>query len=227
MLENTIKNNNLNLVLEKGKFNFTNKEDLANQIAAFKKLPRDYVEKTFEKKYEEGFLPLEPIINSENYSLYEDIKKKKEEIKFKKKTSYIDLNNLIGDKAFAAFINNDGEIIVKGFLYKFTPRGLFFGKLTDSSKIRDVSLKNYKASRRVEICDLRRNEGGIREVERGVQRFIAPIKKHEPCENVGGGSSGGSSSGGSSSSGVSTLDAKKIRSWIEKFSTRITNCNES
>lgn len=130
--------------------------------------------------------------------MYEDIKKKKEEVFSKKNSSYIGISNLIGDKSFAAFINYEGEIVVENFLYKFTPKGLFFGKLNKTSEIRNIALSDYKAKiiEPISICEYRRTEGGTKEIEEGVYRYIAPLDEFDSCD--GGGFSGGGSTGGTS-----------------------------
>ncbi len=202
-LETIPSENHLEIHLEQGKFSFSSKQDLANQIENLKKEPRDYVEKTFENFYKQGFLPLEPIINSNNYALFEDIKSKKEQ-KSKNSKTYVDITNLIGDKAFASFINYDGEIVVDGVLYKFTPKGLFFGDLKQSEKVKKVALKESKRAESFRnICEQRSIEGGISEVEPGVNRFIAPIDVYDDC---GGGGGSGGSGGSSSSSGNAKND---------------------
>lgn len=58
------------------------------------------------------------------------------------------------------------------------------------------------------MCDYRRAEGGIREVDEGIHRFIAPLDDNEDC---GGGWSGGGYGGGSGSgsgSSTTTYNAK-------------------
>lgn len=168
-------------------------------------MPRGFVEKRFEEQYEKGFLPLEPIVNPNNTILLEKITSKK---KLKaKNTNHIDISNLIGDKDFAAFINGEGEIIVNGSLYKFTPKGLFFGDLNDSIKIRKTAIKTYKTASKLarNVCEYRETEGGIRQMEPEVFRYIAPIDE-SGCG--GGGYSGGGSSGSGSSSTITNIDAK-------------------
>lgn len=185
-------------------FSFNSKDELATKIELFKKEKKNVKEKVFEKFYEKGFLPLEPIVNENNTYLIEDVISKK---KLRaKKNEYIDLSNLIGDKNFAAFINDEGEIIVDGSLYKFTPRGLFFGKLEDSKRVREVALRSYKKARRIEVCELRESEGGIREMEPEVFRYIAPLDEYG-CGG-GGYSGGGGSTGGTT---TTTSDPKTDR----------------
>ncbi|QMU65579.1 MAG: hypothetical protein GKR88_15680 [Flavobacteriaceae bacterium] len=187
------------LKLENRKFSFASKEELASKIELLKRGSRENAEKLFRKFYEKGFIPMEePIIASHDVELLEKIFNKKKQLQSRSVDS-TDNSNLIGDKVFVAFINDDNEIIVDGKLYKFSSRGLFFGELKDSLRIRNyvsTSSQNRSTSR-TSMCEYRRSEGGIREVEDGIHRFIRPVEDDEIC---GGGSSGGSGGG----SGVST-----------------------
>ncbi|CAM1352671.1 hypothetical protein [Tenacibaculum insulae] len=180
----------LSASLENGKFNFNSKEDLASKIDLFKKQSKETKENYFEDFYEKGFIPLEPIVNPKNTYLLEKINSKK---KLRNKNSnFIDISTLIGDKNFAAFINDEGEIIVENSLYKFTPKGLFFGDLKDSTKIRNTAFKTYKRASKLAmpICELRETEGGIRQMEPDVFRYIAPIDEYGCGEGSYGGGSG-------------------------------------
>ncbi len=168
-----------------------------------KKDSRENKELFFEEYYKKGFLPLELIINPENIALAKKITSKKS-VRAKKK-SHIDISNLIGAKVFAAFINDEGEIVVGDNIYRFTPLGLFFGNLKDSVKIRKAALKNYNKNetsgksksqigKQQSIYLLRREEGGGREIERGVFRYITPTRRDPPDHYYGGGGGGSSSS---------------------------------
>lgn len=160
-----------------GKIAFASKEDLAIVINESKKEKRQVLEKSFEKLYDREFKSLKPIINKNNTRLlskFSALKKKG-----------INKQNLVGDKIFAAFINNESEIIVNDSLYLFTPRGLFFAQLKDSLKLRSVANNRNLLSKNnyiLEPCELREQEPGVTEMEEGVNRYVAPLDEGEGCE---------------------------------------------
>ncbi|QMU64001.1 MAG: hypothetical protein GKR88_06620 [Flavobacteriaceae bacterium] len=181
-----------------GILSFNSKENLKDAIENLNGKERYQIENYFEKLYNNGFKSFRPIINKRNRELINEYmsefnsQRRNEEDQF-----------LIPDPVFAAYINGENEIIVDNSLYKFTTRGLFFGDLNDSIKIREVAL-NHNISNRMSICDLRRNESGVTGVGEGVNRYIAAFTRvDDDCERSGGGSGGsGSGSGGSSGSGI-------------------------
>ena len=108
----------------------------------------------FQPLYEQGFYSLRPIVTESNEKFLLDHYNKlpKKESKFATKSQnrtfventdgvfdYLDdLEEIVGDDAFAAFLNNDAEIVVQGQVYKYTDVGLF---LVEETKY--IKLENY------------------------------------------------------------------------------------
>ncbi|WP_407267426.1 hypothetical protein [Tenacibaculum maritimum] len=152
-----------------------------------------------------------PIINRGNKELINDYLSKQPKLKGKNERDL-----LIPDPIFAAIINEEREIIVGDSLYKYTEKGLFFGKVQDSIKIRKVSSENNDLQSRIDYCEIRRSEGGIRKVDEGVNRYIARIEYPEEC--LGGGSSGGGSSGSGTPVDSTTNPETNINNIIQNLS---------
>lgn len=185
-----------------GKLKFDSPESLQKSIDNQKIEPKSKAEETYERLYKEGFRSHKPMVSNQNKAL---LRKLANERKQKIKSGRTDLlveDNLIGDSFFAAVINEDREVIVGDKIYKYTPKGLFFSKIEDSSKMRNVANRKNdysKQSKRMEICELRISEGGISEVEPGVNQYITRLEPE--FDSCGGGSGGGSGGSGSSGSG--------------------------
>lgn len=125
-------NNNLKIV--DGRLVFENKELFAKFYKKYADASDAELGKLFQPLYEKGFYSLRPIVLEENEKfLYEHYNKLEAQPLRKNFTQssddtfdYLDdLEDIIGDDAFAAFLNNEAEILVQGKIYKYTDVGLF------------------------------------------------------------------------------------------------------
>lgn len=92
----------------------------------------------FQPLYEQGFYSLRPIVIEENENfLYEHYRKffkndnptQARGIDNEEIFDYLDdLEDIVGDDAFAAFLNEKAEILIADEIYKYTDAGLFISK---------------------------------------------------------------------------------------------------
>ncbi|NCT09114.1 MAG: hypothetical protein GW772_03415 [Flavobacteriia bacterium] len=180
-----------NINLYGTKIKVSSREQLSETINSLKMKKRTDLEKYFEKFYEKGYTSERIIINASNSKLLQKIYSKKKNY-FNTRKSISD-SLKIADAVFGAFINEEGQIIVNDSLFKYTNRGLYFGKLSDSLKIREVAFRknsSAKSQKTIESdCYIRETEGGITEIENGVHQFVR-IADETGC--TGSGTGGGS-----------------------------------
>ena len=94
--------------------------------------------KYFQPLYEKGFYSLRPIVTESNeqflYDHYIKIVKNNQLLKASNNAienedgpfDYLDdLEDIVGDDVFAAFLNNDAEILIDSKIYKYSDVGLF------------------------------------------------------------------------------------------------------
>ena len=197
-----------NGIVINGRFFFTSKESLGQQIQKFKHEDISIIENKFETIYLNGFRSHIPIVNPENKTLLFQFAEEKTSIKnnssyeYKSNKKEDDEDGFISDPFFAAVVNQNNEIIVGDTLYKYTKeKGLYFSNIKDSSSLFNYfnnssanKSSNYKTAAANVVddpCEERELYGGTTEVEDNVFRYVAPIDE-EGCD-TGGGSGGGSS----------------------------------
>lgn len=120
-----------------------------------------------------------------------------------------DLEDIIGDEAFASFLNSDAEIQVGNEIYKYTDVGLFI--TTDYSKLNTyLEVKNISKDLLVRTDEtsareyLNSSPDGYSEIDDGLNYFRnavidVPIL-YDPSNDGGSGSGSGSGNGSNSSS---------------------------
>lgn len=210
-----------------GKLVFDSKEELTKTIDSYKTNGKEFTEKEFKSLYHKGFRSHKPMVNKNDKELIAKFKQERiDKIKSEGHSSIID-NHLIGDKYFAAFLNDANEIIVGDKLYKYTERGLFFSSLKNAAKMREVASEKNKSSKNFttpEICELRETQGGISEVEPGIYQYIATIE-HEFDTCGGGSTSGGSGNTSGSTGGSSTLNPRYSDIALNNLIQNLDVCN--
>lgn len=180
----TIKSSNF-VKLDNGKLHFSSRTFLNKTLEKFKKSGSDYAVKEMSGYYNKGFNSLRPMIDNENESLMKKYVKRKLALKSSgSKIILDDLEDIIGDDAFAGFINDKGQIEVGDSIYVYTKRGLFFARITDSSYLnsylaREVYSKNggqlKSSSDEISPCEYALSEGGLKTVNSRIMRFIKPV----------------------------------------------------
>lgn len=193
--------------IKDGRLSFSSKEEFAKIYVQYADASEDELIKYFQPLYEKGFYSLRPIVNEKTeqflYNHYLTlIRQKNLRTGRMMKTSgedifdYLDdLEDIIGDDAFAAFLNENAEIEIANEIYKYTDVGLFFAESENYSDITEyLDLKNISKDMTVPTSDIVKqtvqNEfpnGGISSVNSTINYFtLAPIDE--------GGDFGGSGS---------------------------------
>lgn len=130
--------------VKNGRLYFPNKSSLQFHYDKLKNASEDEIANYIDKK---DYLPLRPILTEENENLVAQklksriggLKQKAKASKHSKISNYLskttsdeeiiddidDLEEVIGDDAYGAFLNNDAEIQVGTEIYKYTDVGLF------------------------------------------------------------------------------------------------------
>ncbi|MBC7524337.1 MAG: hypothetical protein H7239_07860 [Flavobacterium sp.] len=133
--------------IKNGRLYFPTKSIFKEYMAKYIDASETELSKFFDPLYKEGFYCLRPIVTQENERLlYNNYIKLKPEnpLKNTSKTTddyfdYFDqIEEIIGDDVFAAFLNEKIEIQIEDIIYKYTDVGLFFAK---EDKLDD--LKNF------------------------------------------------------------------------------------
>lgn len=126
------------VTLKNGRLVFQNKESFANVYKEYADASDEKTTKYFQPLYEKGFYSLRPVATEENEQFLYDhyiklvnnnqmrgVSNTTEEDVF----DYLDdSEDIIGDDAFAAFLNNEAEIQIADDIYKYTDVGLFISQ---------------------------------------------------------------------------------------------------
>jgi len=201
--------------LDNGRLHFSNKALLKKEITEFKKGGIEFAANKLKKYYNKDFYSLRPIINKKDESLMYKYEKRKMALKSAENNLIPDdLENEIGDDNFASLINDKGEIEVGDTIYAYTPKGLFYAKISDSSYLHDYlnqkvnKSTQLKQSNYVTPCEYALANEGIHQVNPKIMRFIQPV----PAGGCGGGS------GVSNGNNIGTNDMKTFESFINSLS---------
>jgi hypothetical protein len=236
---------NDDLSLKNGRMVFQSKEALAEFYKEYADASDEKLSKLLDPMYKNGFYSLRPIVTESNESfLHEHYKKK---IKTNNQSKVIeedafdyldDLEDIIGDDAFAAFLNSDAEIQVADEIYKYTDVGLFFTKEVKLSILEEYLLsKNISLDLTIQtpltvkqsiITEFPSNNiDGITIINEDVSYFRYPApddcyNPDDPCYSGGGG--GGSGGGGSGGGGSGYSDPTSAN--YLAFSSSLQNCGQ-
>lgn len=178
-----------------GKFVFSSTLSLREAIDDLRTTDIELVEDKFERLYNEGFRSHKPIVGPDNIDLIKTLSMEKNDqlkdyyMKYPEtKSDSQDENPLefIPDPFFAAFVNENNEIIVNDTLYVITKNdGMYFAHINDSTHLYNYLNENgYGAnsdngSKSLSIeedpCIVREEYGGVTEVDEEISRYIAPL----------------------------------------------------
>ncbi len=145
-----------------------------------------------------------------------------------------DLEDIIGDMAFASFLNGDAEVQVADNIYKYTDVGLFITKANSyNNMVTYLDQNSISKNLLVPTCDIQKQtyltdvmpNGGLTDINSNLSYYRTPeplgVISVQGCNSGGGGSSGGSSSGSGngSSSGSSSTQT------LENYIANLQPCN--
>ncbi|MGB7786038.1 MAG: hypothetical protein WBL27_08060 [Salinimicrobium sp.] len=192
---------NSNVFNKNGRLYFPSKEIFTQEYEKFKEKDEEEIHELALKMHGENFIPLRPILTEENEEkVYEQLKERSERLRktFDKQGMKIsedyaldhldDLEDVIGDEAFANFLNTKAEVQIGNDIYKYTDVGLF---ITEESNY--DGLENYLQVKEIsddllvptsEDTKLRMisevPEGGYTLLENEITYYRAPIDELEP-----------------------------------------------
>lgn len=231
-----------------GRLYFPSIEAFSEQYKIVKDMPDDDLYNEMSKYYSEDFINLRPIVtNSNENKMYEQIEKRKEKLfeTIEKKSRYKnlkmteenvldnidDIEDIIGDDAFASFLNGDAEVQIGEDIYKYTDVGLFITK--DYSKLEPyLEVNNISGNLLIPTCDIdiysyiseEMPNGGETIIDEDMRYFRAPEMDLEAAKSVNlkaGCSSGGGSTDGGTTGGNSSTSS------LESYIATLEPCNSS
>lgn len=136
------------VTIKNGRLSFQSKEAFARVYKEYAEASDEKLIKYFQPLYEKGFYSLRPIATEENekflYDHYIKIVRNNPMRGTASKSGedifdYLDdLEDIVGDDTFSAFLNNDAEILVADEIYKYTDVGLFISKEDKYNILQDL-----------------------------------------------------------------------------------------
>lgn len=199
---------------------FASEESFNNTYENLKNKTEEEIFRHMSKIYEPGFIALRPIITDKNHkliqkkllkrktNLFKTLEKKNlagRQLKESVVHSYVErINNLdriIGDRAFASFLNSDAEIQIGSKIYKYTDVGLFITKIKNYNqlinylKINNISTNLLIPTKKASKLQIQREipTGGYTSLEKDITYYRAPasLVALPPDMDTGGGGGGG------------------------------------
>lgn len=205
---NSTQNIKNEITIKNGRLSFQSKEAFARVYKEFAEASDQKLIKYFQPLYENGFYSLRPITSEENerflYNHYIKIVKNKSMLGKTHQSEedvfdYLDdLEDIVGDDTFSAFLNNNAEILVADEIYKYTDVGLFISKedkynilqelLDEKSISKDLTIETSETAKQ-SILNEYPNDG-LTIINGNVSYF-----KIDPIDPEGGSGGGGGSGG--------------------------------
>ena len=136
------------VTIKNGRLSFQSKEAFEKVFKEFSEATDEKISNYFKPLYEKGFYSLRPIATEQNEKfLYDHYIKLIRNNTMRGNTNksseeifdyFDDLEDIIGDDTFSAFLNNEAEIQVADEIYKYTDVGLFISKEDKFSIMEDL-----------------------------------------------------------------------------------------
>lgn len=144
--QNIQESNQQAVVIKNGRLSFQSKEEFAEIYTEYAEASEAKLIQYFQPLYEKGFYSLRPIVSEQNeeflyshymktipYDLYRKSNNSNKSNQVNDVFDYLDdLEEIIGDDTFAAFLNNNAEILIGDDVYKYSDVGLF---ITPENKV--------------------------------------------------------------------------------------------
>lgn len=199
---NSDPNFNQKITIKDGRLYFPTKEDLTNEFDKIKDSNDSVIYHHMTRYYSDDFLPLRPILTSDNEEVIAvQLAKRKEltnaYLRTRSSSSSArtlsdediidhidDLEDIIGDDAYASFLNSSAEVQVGDSIYKYTDVGLFIARDVEYSRL-DTYLETRAISKDMLVptpIDVQQQiikeipNGGITYLSDGITYFKAPIE---------------------------------------------------
>lgn len=230
---------------------FPNKEIFVETFKKYADESNDEIYKFINKYYDGDFSSLRiPATESNEEMVFNKYKKRIE--RFSNDYGYSryegdiyddidDLEEIIGDEAFSAFLNEKAEIQVGNIIYKYTDVGLFYATV-ENYNVLDHYLEIMNVSKDLLVST---EEGARQGIERSIPNtgetilengtlfyFIAPCANgsdpfsQQRCATmIGGGSTGTGGSGGTSGGGNGGGGQTQPLDGLQPFLDNLNNCN--
>lgn len=199
------------VTIKNGRLSFQSKEAFARVYKEYAEASDEKLIKYFQPLYEQGFYSLRPIASEENekflYDHYIKIVRNNPMRGTANKSGedifdYLDdLEDIVGDDTFSAFLNNDAEILVADEIYKYTDVGLFISKedkynilqdLLDTKSIsKDLTIETAESAKQAILAEYPND--GLTAIDADISYF--KLLYVDYYESGSGGGSGGGGSG--------------------------------
>lgn len=163
--DSNAKSSNTNSVaIKDGRLYFPTKSIFKEYMGKYIDASEKELSNFFDPLYKRGFYSLRPIVTEENermiYNNYIKLKPNSP-LKTSAKTEeedyfdYLDeIEDIIGDDVFAAFLNEKGEIQIEDIVYKYTDVGLFFAKEDKLDNLKQfLELRNISEDLKIKTPD--------------------------------------------------------------------------
>lgn len=162
---NSTQNFKDDVTIKDGRLSFQSKEAFARVYQEYAEASDEKLIKYFQPLYEKGFYSLRPIVTENNeqfiYDHYIQVVRNNTLRGTANRSGedlfdYLDdLEDIVGDDTFAAFLNNDAEILVADEIYKYTDVGLFISDEDKFNILEDVlDSKNISKNLTIETSTL-------------------------------------------------------------------------
>lgn len=199
-------NTTKNVSIKDGRLSFESKEEFTRIYQKLVNANENELFSFFQPLYEKGFYSLRPIVIEENekflYEHYKKIVKLEDSFRATNRSeedifdNLDDIEDIIGDDVFAAFLNNDAEILVADEIYKYTDVGLFISKELSYDNLQNfLDLKNISKNLAIETTETFKqailNEypnNGLTLIDENISYF--KLLYIDPDGNSGGGGGG-------------------------------------
>lgn len=213
LVDKEISQNPTNIAtIKNGRLSFQSKEEFEKKFQELADAEENVLYNYFQPLYKKGFYSLRPIVTEKNEDfLYEHYlkivnindplpKKSNRSTEEEDIFDYLDdLEEIVGDDVFAAFLNNEAEIIIADDIYKYTDVGLFISKedkynilqevLNDRDISSDISVPTTETAKQAILNEF--PDDGLTVVNSDVNYF--KVLYENPDDDLGGGGSGGGS----------------------------------
>lgn len=215
LVDREISQNTTNFTtIKNGRLSFQSKEEFVKKFQELADAEEDVLYNYFQPLYKKGFYSLRPIVTEKNEDFLHEhylkiVNTNNQLPKISNRSTeedeifdYLDdLEEIVGDDVFAAFLNNEAEILIDDDVYKYTDVGLFISKedkfnilqevLEDRNISNDITIPTSETSKQAVLTEFPND--GLTDINGDVSYF--KVIYNNPDDGLGGGGSGGSGGG--------------------------------
>ena len=223
------------VTIKNGRLSFQSKEAFARVYKEYAEASDEKLIKYFQPLYEKGYYSLRPVVTENNEKfIYEHYLKKVRSNQLRSTTNrededifdYLDdLEDIVGDDTFSAFLNDNAEILVADEVYKYTDVGLFISKEDKYNILQELlDVKNISQDLTIETSEIAKQAilteypaDGLTVINEDVSYF--KLLYIDPNDGSGGGGYGGGSGYNPTPGSPTTTDPSYFA-----FLNNLSNC---